>query len=232
MGALAVITARGGSKRIPKKNIRKFCGRPIISYPIQAALESGLFDEVMVSTDSGEIARIAMECGAEVPFFRSAGTSGDFASTSDVLLEVLDEYEKRGRYFETACCIYPAAPFVTVQRLAEAMGILADGDADTVMPVAAFSYPPQRGVVLRQDGSVTMAHPEYMDTRSQDLETVYHDCGQFYAFKVPGFQVNKSIMKGKIVPLIVPELQMQDIDNEADWELAELKYQLFIRKGQ
>ena len=170
--AVAIITARGGSKRIPHKNIRNFCGRPILSYSIRAALESGAFDEVMVSTDDAEIARIAEEWGAAVPFLRSGDTAGDYASTDDVILEVLREYENRGVRFRRFCCIYPTAPFLTAARLKEAMELL--DTAESVMPVVAFSYPPQRGLVV-ENGRVRRRFPQYQNTRSQDLEKMYHD---------------------------------------------------------
>ena len=152
MSRLAIITARGGSKRIPKKNIREFCGKPILAYSIEAALASGLFDHVMVSTDDEEIAQIAEKYGAEVPFFRSEATSGDFATTNDVLAEVLAEYEKRGMHFDIACCIYPTAPFVTAQKLTNAVEQLEASDADTLIPVVSFSYPPQRAMGWNRDG--------------------------------------------------------------------------------
>lgn len=225
---LAVITARGGSKRIPRKNIKEFCGEPIIAYSIRAALESGIFEEVMVSTDDEEIAQAARSYGANVPFMRSKETANDFATTSDVLLEVLGEYEKRGQCFERACCIYPTAPFVTSHKLIQAMEVLEKEKADVVIPMVAFSYPPQRGVVKKEDGSVEMVLPQYINTRSQDLEDIYHDCGQFYAFSVSNFKATQNIMKGRIVPIIVSELEMQDIDNESDWKLAELKYKIMM----
>lgn len=183
MSSLAVITARGGSKRIPKKNIKEFCGKPILCYSIQAALDSGCFEEVMVSTDSEEIRRIAIEAGAKVPFLRSEQTSNDYATTAQVLEEVLGEYEKRGRNFDAVCCIYPTAPFVTAAKLQNAMGKLQETGADTVSPVVRFSYPPQRGFVV-ENGYTVMKWPENRTARSQDLEPMYHDCGQFYCLKV------------------------------------------------
>lgn len=230
MKNIAIIIARGGSKRIPGKNIKDFCGKPIISYSIQAALESNIFDEVMVTTDSDKIAQIALHYGAKVPFLRSEKTSGDFATTSDVLVEVLDEYEKRGEVFESACCIYPTAPFVTAQHLVEAQRILEEENADIVMPLVAFSYPPQRGLIRNADGSAVMVSPQYINSCSQDLEQIYHDCGQYYFFSVAQFRGSKNIMCGRIIPVIVSELEMQDIDNETDWKLAELKYSLLIQK--
>lgn len=225
MKTLAIITARGGSKRIPRKNIKEFCGKPIIAYSIEAALNSGAFDTVMVSTDDEEIAEISKKFGAEVPFFRSEATSNDFATTTDVLMEVLDEYEQRGSHFDSACCIYPTAPFVTGDRLKEAMDTLNKGDADSVIPVVDFSYPPQRAMVI-DNGSLVFKHEEYLTTRSQDLEKQYHDAGQFYAFKTDSFRKNKNILKGNIQPVILDDLEVQDIDTLVDWKLAELKYKL------
>ena len=229
MSRLAIITARGGSKRIPKKNIREFCGKPILAYSIEAALESGLFDHVMVSTDSEEIAEIARKYGAEVPFFRSETTSGDFATTNDVLAEVLEEYEKRGMHFDEACCIYPTAPFVTAEKLKTAVAQLESSDADTLIPVVSFSYPPQRAMVVENERLV-FKYPEYLDSRSQDLQSHYHDVGQFYVFRTDRFAVNKKLMVGDILPFIVSELEVQDIDNLTDWKIAEMKYRLMTEE--
>lgn len=218
---IAVITARGGSKRIPKKNIKDFCGKPIIAYSIEAAIESKLFDEVMVSTDSEEIAEIAKRYGAKVPFMRSAETADDHATTNDVLVEVFSEYEKRGQHFELVVCIYPTAPFVTAEKLKEAVMLLEKEDADQVIPVVKFSFPPQRAFVVRE-GYLQYQFPENAVIRSQDLEPIYHDCGQFYAMKVNYVLQTKSVVKN--IPLIVSELEVQDIDNEEDWKIAEMKY--------
>lgn len=220
---LAIITARGGSKRIPKKNIKNFCGKPIIAYSIEAAIKSGIFDEIMVSTDSEEIAEISKQYGAHVPFLRSNKTSNDYATTSEVLLEVLDEYIKRGYCCEYACCIYPTAPFVTGERIKQGMEIVVNENVDTVMPVVAFSFPPQRGVVVK-DGILLPLYPEHMSKRSQDLTKVYHDCGQFYCFKVDSFFKHKSLVCPNTRPIFMDELEVQDIDNETDWKLAELKF--------
>ena len=204
MRTIAIITARGGSKRIPRKNIKPFLGKPILAYSIEAALQSGLFDVVMVSTDDEEIARIAKEYGAEVPFFRSEATANDFATTNDVLLEVLEEYEKRGQQFDIACCLYPTAPFVTGNKLKDCMESLCSSDADTLIPVVAFSYPPKRGLVIRNN-RLYFEQPEYVDVRSQDLETIFHDAGQFYFFRVPDFRRNRKLMVGNILPYEIPE---------------------------
>ena len=224
MKRLAIITARGGSKRIPRKNIKPFLGKPILAYSIEAAVASGLFDEVMVSTEDEEIAEIAKRYGAKVPFYRSEKTAGDFATTNDVLLEVIEEYEKRGQFFDVACCIYPTAPFVTAEKIKDAMGQLETSDADTLIPVVQFSYPPQRAMVIR-NGQLEFKYLEYIDSRSQDLEKEYHDVGQFYCFKVPAYKENKKLMLGSILPYVVDEMEVQDIDNESDWKIAEIKYQ-------
>ena len=230
MSQIAIITARGGSKRIPRKNIKDFCGKPIIAYSIEAALKSNLFDTVMVSTDDEEIAEISKKYGAEVPFYRSEATSNDYATTNDVLLEVLDEYEKRGQHFDLAACIYPTAPFVTAEKLKKAFEELKASDADTLIPVVSFSYPPQRAMVVR-DNRLVFFEPKYIDSRSQDLEPHYHDVGQFYAFRTAAFKENKKLMLGNILPFIVSELEVQDIDNETDWKIAEMKYKLMLSGG-
>lgn len=230
MKRLAIITARGGSKRIPRKNIKPFLGKPILAYSIEAALDSGLFDEVMVSTEDEEIAEIAKKYGAKVPFYRSEKTAGDFATTNDVLLEVLEEYKKLGREFDEACCIYPTAPFVTSSKLKKAMEEFAASDADTLIPVVAFSYPPKRSLVIRE-GRLVFQYPEFMDFRSQDLEAEYHDIGQFYLFRTEAFERNKKLMIGNILPFVVDEMEVQDIDNESDWKIAEIKYQAMQNKN-
>ena len=221
--AIAIITARGGSKRIPNKNKKDFLGKPIMCYSVEAALSSGLFEEVMVSTDDEEIAQIARNSGANVPFMRSADTSDDFASTDDVLMEVLSEYEKRGQTFEYMACIYPTAPFVTAEKLQNAFRILQEQNASGVMPVVQFSFPPQRGMAVR-DGRLEYCYPENAMKRSQDLEPVYHDCGQFYFYRAKEYRACRGDLKEGYVPIIMPETQVQDIDNPDDWEIAELKY--------
>ena len=207
--AVAVITARGGSKRIPHKNIKEFCGKPIIEYSIEAALKSGVFDEVMVSTDDEEIAEIAKRAGAAVPFYRSKEAAGDYAATHEVILEVLEEYEKRGVTFEKVCCIYPTAPFLTAEVLRESMERLEQTGADGVVPVVAYSFPPQNRL-----------------KRSQDLERYYHDCGQFYLLRVEAFRNERSMVLHNTIPYIMDEMKVQDIDTPEDWKLAEVKYRL------
>lgn len=231
MRSLAIITARGGSKRIPRKNIRPFCGKPILAYSIEAAIKSGIFDTVMVSTDDKEIAEIAKSYGAEVPFFRSEKTSNDFATTNDVLLEVLAEYEARGRQYDLGCCIYPTAPFITADRIRQAVETLTESDAETLIPVVGFSYPPQRAMVIENDRLV-FKYPQYIDSRSQDLEKHYHDVGQFYVFRTEAFRRNRKLMLGDILPYVVSEMEVQDIDTLTDWEIAEMKYRILKEKQE
>jgi N-acylneuraminate cytidylyltransferase len=226
MSRVCIITARGGSKRIPKKNIKEFCGKPIIAYSIEAALESGLFDEVMVSTDSEEIAEVAKRFGAKVPFMRSAQTSNDFATTRDVLLEVLSEYEKRGRTFDTMVCVYPTAPFISAKRLVEANEVFEKKAANRLVPVVRFSFPPQRGYVIEED-ELKFKWPEYMSARSQDLEPFYHDAGQFYFYRVSDYLEKDGMQSSKVVSLELSDMEVQDIDNEDDWKIAEFKYSYF-----
>ena len=231
MRRIAIITARGGSKRIPRKNIKEFCGKPILVYSIEAARESGVFDTVMVSTEDEEIADIARQYGAEVPFYRSERTAGDFATTNDVLAEVLAEYEKRGVQYDIGCCIYPTAPFVTAGKLQDAMERLEGSEADTLIPVTAFSYPPQRAMIVRE-GRLVFEYPQYLDSRSQDLEPHYHDVGQFYLFRTEAFARNRKLMVGNILPYVVSEMEVQDIDNQTDWAIAEIKYRFMKEKNE
>ena len=230
MSNIAIITARGGSKRIPHKTIRDFCGIPIIAYSIKAALESECFDEVMVSTDSDTIAEIAIKYGARVPFLRSAKTSNDFATTRDVLLEVLSEYRKLGRCFDNMVCIYPTAPFITAEKLKNALDSMEQKEASLVIPVVRFSYPPQRAYVVR-DGFLEFKWEEYRNSRSQDLEPYFHDSGQFYCYNIKDYLACDGIITDKIVSIELPESEVQDIDNEQDWILAEMKYKLMRGKA-
>lgn len=228
---IAIITARGGSKRIPHKNRKEFCGKPIIEYSIEAAKQAGIFDTVMVSTDDNKIAEIAKNAGAEVPFMRSAETSNDYATTADVLIEVLEKYKERGIRYENACCIYPTAPLVTGNKLRQAMDMLVKEKKDSVMPVVPFSFPPLRGMVVN-NGKLEYKWQEYAMKRSQDLEEIYHDCGQFYVFRVESFEKEKKLVTDNTAGMIISELEVQDIDNETDWELAEVKYRFLKEKGR
>lgn len=229
MKSIAIITARGGSKRIPKKNIKDFCGKPILVYSIEAALQSGIFDEVMVSTDSEEIAEIARQHGANVPFMRSEATSNDWAVTADVLKEVIENYAAQEKRFDNICCIYPTAPFVSAERLKQAKCILEEEQADSLLPVVQFSFPPQRGLIIR-DKRVEYKHPEFEKARSQDLEPTYHDCGQFYFCKTDALLKYCTMVTPNTAAMIVPEEEVQDIDSPSDWKLAEMKYRIMMQK--
>ena len=227
MTSIAIITARGGSKRIPKKNIKNFLGHPIIEYSIKACLESKIFDVVMVSTDSEEIADTAKKAGAEVPFLRSSETSNDHATTDDVLKEVLQQYSLKGMHFDIMACVYPTAPFITAGKLIEAYETLNKTEkATAVMPVVEYSFPPQRANVIR-DGLLEYQFPEFRLKRSQDLEPIYHDAGQFYFYKISN---DNHFSEERFVPIILSDVEVQDIDNESDWKIAEIKYSLINKK--
>ena len=228
---IAIITARGGSKRIPRKNIKTFIDKPILAYSIEASLNAGIFDEVMVSTDDQEIADVALKYGAKVPFFRSETNSDDYSTTADVLVEVLEQYKQLGVEPEIACCLYPTAPFITANKLKDAYHILVNQKADTVIPVASFSYPIWRSLKINES-NLEMNFPENMNKRSQDLPSAYHDTGQFYMFRVNKFLQERKLFTQNCKPLIISELEMQDIDNETDWALAELKYEFLRRNGK
>lgn len=225
MKNIAIIPARGGSKRIPRKNIKDFMGKPIIAYSIQAALQSNLFDEVMVSTEDKEIASIAQQYGADVPFLRSAETSNDYATTVDVLNEVLCEYAKRGQHFDYMSCIYATAPFITAKRLKQAYVDMIEHNYDGCYPIVQYSYPIQRCLVSN-NGIISRKWSQYENSRSQDLEPTYHDAGQFYFYKVDAFNKKDKILNG----IILSELEVQDLDTETDWQIAELKYKLLQNK--
>lgn len=230
MKSICIIPARGGSKRIPRKNIKDFLGKPIIAYSIEAALSSGIFDEVMVSTDDKEIAEVALKYGAKVPFLRSEVTSNDFATTADVINEVVDWYKSHGKEFEVICCIYATAPFVTVDKLREASDIVNNGAFDSAFTCTAFSYPVLRGLVIDDNGRIAMRWPEYKTARSQDLPTLYHDAGQFYFATSKAFHKANSFWGENTAPIVVSELEVQDLDTLTDWALAEMKFKLIEKK--
>jgi N-acylneuraminate cytidylyltransferase len=228
-GVLAIIPARGGSKRIPRKNIKMFLGNPIIRYSIDEAVRCGCFDEIMVSTDDREVAEASQKYGAQVPFVRSAKTSDDFATIAEVLWEVLSEYKARGKVFEHACCIYPTAPLITAERLRQGYQLLREYGAESVIPVVRFSYPIQRALKIENE-LLSMIWPENINARSQDLMPAYHDAGQFCWFSVESFIMNRQLFSQRTVPLVIPESEVQDIDTIEDWQIAELKYS--ILKGR
>jgi N-acylneuraminate cytidylyltransferase len=225
MKVIAIITARGGSKRIPGKNIKDFLGKPIIAYSIQTALDSKLFDEVMVSTDDNEIFEISKKFGASISFLRSEKTSNDYATTADVLIEVIEEYKKRGKVFDYVCCIYPTAPFITSEKLNHSFKFLIEKKAESLIPIVRFSYPIQRALRIEND-SLQYIYPENRSKRSQDLERTYHDAGQFYWIKTDVLINQSSIVTDNSIAYEISELEVQDIDSETDWKIAEMKYQI------
>ncbi|HSD68811.1 MAG TPA: pseudaminic acid cytidylyltransferase [Woeseiaceae bacterium] len=231
MTNLAIIPARGGSKRIPRKNIRPFHGQPVIAHVIRTALECGAFAEVMVSTEDEEIAGIAKKHGARVPFMRSATTAGDLATTVDVLREVIADYRKAGREFDTLCCIYPTAALTRTATLLSGQKLLqATADAACVLGVVPFEHPVQRALLIR-NGKLQMLQPEHAHTRTQDLEATYHDAGQWYWIRTAALrEPNFRILGPTARPLVLDALEAQDIDTEQDWALAEAKFQL-LRGG-
>ena len=222
---LAIIPARGGSKRIPRKNIKDFLGKPIIAYSIEAALKSELFDEVMVSTDDEEIAEIAKKYGAKVPFMRSKENADDYAGTADVLIEVINQYKTQNAKFDYVCCIYPTAPLIKQANLEIAYKMLIDNNLDSVFPIVKFSFPPQRVLKLEND-NVYMVNEEYLKARSQDIEPIYHDAGQFYWVNTELMLAEKTLFSKNSNAIILTETEVQDIDNETDWKMAEMKYKL------
>ena len=225
MNNLCIIPARIGSKRIPKKNIKSFFGKPIIAYSIEAAIKSNVFNEVMVSTDSNEIAVIAKKYGAEIPFFRSEKNSDDFATTYDVIEEVLIYYMNKGIKFDNVCCIYPCAPFVTSKKINLSFNKLNKDKLDTVFPIIEYSFPIQRAVKIIND-RVYFFDPKNLNTRSQDLENSFHDAGQFYWMKTERLLNNKKIISDNCGFILISETEGQDIDKESDWKLAEFKFKL------
>ena len=231
MKSIAIIPARGGSKRIPKKNIKKFSGKPIINYSIEAALKSGLFSEVIVSTDSEEIAQISRAAGAVVPFLRSKENANDIATTADALNEVTLELRKIGKDFDFACCIYPTALFMAKGDLKKGLDLLLENDFDTVLPVVEFSYPILRSFKIENE-KLKMNWPEHYDSRSQDLEASYHDAGQWYWYKPEKLLENLTLFTTNTGAVQLTEDRVQDIDSETDWQIAELKYKSWKSRNQ
>ena len=221
---LAVIPARGGSKRIPRKNIKEFCGKPMIAWSIETAIASGCFDKIIVSTDNSEIADVAHHYGAEVPFIRPPELSDDYAGTIPVIAHAIREQIKIGEKPTAVCCIYATAPFIRVEDLQRGEKLLAENKCDYAFSVTRYSFPIQRAVKIMKDGRVQMFQPEYFNTRSQDLEEAYHDAGQFYWGNTEAWLAEKPIFSANSVPIILPNSRVQDIDIDEDWERAELLF--------
>jgi pseudaminic acid cytidylyltransferase len=223
MNNLAIIPARSGSQRIPKKNIKEFFGKPIIAYSIELALNSNLFDEVMVSTDSDEIASIAQKFGASVPFLRSETNSNNFATITDVILEVIQNYADIGKSVDSICCILPTAALISQERLSASYNKFKEFDLSSLIPVIKFAYPIQRAL-KENSGLIHLREHEYIKARSQDLEPFYHDSGQFYWIKTSEILKERSIFTSKTGFIELQEIEAQDVDNKMDWDMLMLKY--------
>lgn len=223
---IAVIPARGGSKRIPRKNIKEFGGRPIIGWSIEAALESNCFDHVIVSTDDEEIAIVARKEGAEVPFLRPSSLAQDNTATAPVIKHAIEWVTTNWSATEYACCIYATAPFVETSRIKEGFELLCKTDANFAFSVTSFGFPVQRAIIIREDRRLEMLQPEHALTRSQDLEEAYHDAGQFYWGRASAWVDELVVMGPASVPVVVPRKRVQDIDTFEDWERAELMFKI------
>lgn len=219
---IAVIPARGGSKRIPRKNIRNFLGKPVIAYSIAAAKSSGIFKKVVVSTDNDEIASVAKMYGAEVPFVRSSRLSDDYATTADVMKDAVQRMLVLSPQSEYFCCIYATAPFVTAEMIQRGYSFVTSGDWDYAFSATSFGFPIQRAFGILPSGGVLMFQPEHNLTRSQDLPQAYHDAGQFYWGSKSAWLTQKPIFSSSSMPVVLPRKEVQDIDTEEDWELAEI----------
>lgn len=230
MENVAIIPARGGSKRIPRKNIKLFFNKPIISYSIEAAKKSELFNKIIVSTDDEEIAEIAIRCGAEVPFLRSSKNADDFSSTASVIQEVLSNLSILSLNFENGCCIYPTSPLINIEKLTLGYNELINKQRDVVFPVLKFSYPIWRGLEFVNDGLIKMIWPKYENFRSQDLNEAFHDAGQWYWFRTHRFIREQTFFTKNTGSIILSEFEAQDIDNLEDWFIAEQKYKLITNK--
>jgi len=222
---LAVIPARGGSKRIPRKNIKEFCGRPMIAWTIEAARKSGCFDRIIVSTDDAEIAEISCQWGAEAPFVRPKALSDDHTGTIPVVAHAIDWHLKHtAEKPEHVCCVYATAPFVRPADLRQGLEALLGRGCDYAFSVTSFPFPIQRAVRIRKDGKAEMLHPEHFNTRSQDLEEAYHDAGQFYWGRAEAWLEGRPIFNSDAVPVLLPRHRVQDIDTVEDWRRAELMF--------
>jgi pseudaminic acid cytidylyltransferase len=221
---VAIIPARGGSKRIPRKNIRPFAGQPMIAHTIAAARETGLFDRIVVSTDDAEIAEVARAAGAEVPFVRDAEISGDHAGTAEVIIDAVVRLRRDGPVTH-ACCIYATAPFVRPQDIRTGYQTLIDRGVGGVFSVTTFAFPIFRALSLGKDGRLSMFWPEHRLTRSNDLPEAYHDAGQFYWVDADRLLAEKTLYLSDAMPVIIPRWRVQDIDTPEDWETAERMFE-------
>lgn len=222
---VAIIPARGGSKRIPRKNIREFCGKPMIAWSIEAARESGCFERIVVSTDDAEIAEVARAHGAEVPFVRPAGLSDDHAPTVPVVAHAIEMLTSAGVDIDAACCIYATAPLLRAADLRDALTLLRNAGCDYVFSVTPFPSPIQRALRMDADGHVEMFQPDHLFTRSQDLEPAYHDAAQFYWGRRDAWRAQTPLFGKTACAYVLPRERVQDIDTPDDWDVAEAMMQ-------
>lgn len=218
---VAVIPARGGSKRVPRKNIKNFCGKPIIAWSIEAAVKSGCFERIIVSTDDQEISEVAKKYGAEVPFMRPENLSDDYTGTTAVIKHAIEALQKRGEKIKYACCIYATAPFVSVRDLQDAWQRINGSEHDYAFSVTSYAFPIQRAIMVTEQGTISMFNPKHFATRSQELEEAWHDAGQFYWGKAEAWLQEKSLFSGGSVAVKLPRHRVQDIDTQEDWLRAE-----------
>ncbi|GGK09176.1 pseudaminic acid cytidylyltransferase [Pseudomonas matsuisoli] len=216
-----MIPARGGSKRIPRKNIKPFCGRPMIAWSIEAALASGCFDVVVVSTDDPEIAKVAKAHGATVPFMRPPQLSDDYTGTIPVVAHATQWMVDCGRRPDYVCCVYATAPFVSADTIQKGLKVLEEEGVDYAFSVTSYAFPIQRAIRLSQQGRVEMFQPEHFNTRSQDLEEAYHDAGQFYWGRASAWLASAALFGANSAPVVLPRHLVQDIDTAEDWLRAE-----------
>jgi pseudaminic acid cytidylyltransferase len=221
---LCIIPARGGSKRIPRKNIKLFCGKPMIEWSINAALQSGCFDQVIVSTDDAEISELAQQCGAQVPFIRPATLSDDFTGTMAVIAHALAWFDAQDQVPDQVCCLYPTAPFVSGEDLRTGLKVLTESEADYAFSVTSYAFPIQRAIRITAEQRVEMFTPDHMNSRSQDLEAAFHDAGQFYWGRASAWREGKMILSQASMPVLLPRHRVQDIDTIEDWVMAEYLY--------
>lgn len=218
---LAIIPARGGSKRIPRKNIKPFCGKPMLAWSIEAARRSGCFDHIVVSTDDGEIAEVARQHGAAAPFIRPPELSGDYVGTIQVIAHAIEWMNRTAGTIDFACCIYATAPFVQPEDLKRGFDLLQDSGVDYAFSVTSYAFPIQRAIRITPNARVEMFNPEHFNTRSQDLEEAFHDAGQFYWGRAPAWLSGKPLFSPVATPVVLPRHRVQDIDTPEDWERAE-----------
>lgn len=229
---MAVIPARGGSKRIARKNIKEFCGKPMIAWAIKAAKETNIFDLIVVSTDDDEIAKIAEELGATVPFKRPSNLSDDYTGTSPVVAHAIEWHLNQGFDIEEVCCIYASSPFTKPDDISIALSALIEHEAEFAFPITSYVYPIQRALLLNNAGCVEMFDQSNFFTRSQDLQEAYHDAGQFYWGRLEAWLSLKPIFGSYSTPVILPRYRVQDIDTYEDWERAELMFKVLANSQQ